>query len=294
MEDKIKKGEVISLSRTRNIEASLDFKKAEKLDNNGKSKGKTIYFGNKNSLMMIRFYDKKREQQAKKIFCPFDFWQRYEIVLKREKAIDFVEKLRSGENFSDLYLKVMSGLIRFVEPSDDKNKARWKTSPFWDDFIKGSAPIKLESKNLYPSILKTISWVDQSVIGSLQLLVEIAKMGDFDLLELLKNSQSRERSDRQKTILGEFDLLSEKQKQYLNDYYFNDFSLTEISENYDISKQAVSNNIKRTITELEQYEEKLNLIKLNNERLFLLNELRKSTSDEGILSYVDQLIKLEN
>jgi len=67
------------------------------------------------------------------------------------------------------------------------------------------------------------------------------------------------------------ELLSEKQKQYLNDYYFNDFSLTEISENYDISKQAVSNNIKRTITELEQYEEKLNLIKLNNERLFLLN-----------------------
>ena len=90
------------------------------------------------------------------------------------------------------------------------------------------------------------------------------------------------------------ELLSEKQKQYLNDYYFNDFSLTEISENYDISKQAVSNNIKRTITELEHYEEKLNLIKLNNERLFLLNELRKSTSDEGILSYVDQLIKLEN
>ena len=90
------------------------------------------------------------------------------------------------------------------------------------------------------------------------------------------------------------ELLSEKQKQYLNDYYFNDFSLTEISENYNISKQAVSNNIKRTITELEQYEEKLNLIKLNNERLFLLNELRKSTSDEGILSYVDQLIKLEN
>ena len=213
MEDKIKKGEVISLSRTRNIEASLDFKKAEKLDNNGKSKGKTIYFGNKNSLMMIRFYDKKREQQAKKIFCPFEFWQRYEIVLKRERAIDFVEKLRSGENFSDLYLKVMSGLIRFIEPSDDKNKARWEISPFWDDFIKGSEPIKLERKNLDPSIFKTISWMDQSVIGSLQLLVEIAKMGNFDLLEILKNSKIREKSDRQKSILNEFDLLNEDQKQ---------------------------------------------------------------------------------
>lgn len=213
MEEKIKKGEVISLSRTRNIEASLDFKKAEKLDNNGKSKGKTIYFGNKSSLMMIRFYDKKREQQAKKIFCPFDFWQRYEIVLKREKAIDFVEKLKSGENFSDLYLKVMSGLIRFVEPSDDKNKARWKTSPFWDDFIKGSEPIKLERKNLDPSLDKTIKWVSESVLGSLQLLIEVAKKGDLDLLELLKNSRVREKSDRQKSMLSEFDLLNEEQKQ---------------------------------------------------------------------------------
>ena len=69
------------------------------------------------------------------------------------------------------------------------------------------------------------------------------------------------------------ELLSQKQKQYLNDYFFNDLSLTEISENYEISKQAVSNNIKRTIIELEQFEEKLNLIKLNNERLFLLNEI---------------------
>ena len=43
------------------------------------------------------------------------------------------------------------------------------------------------------------------------------------------------------------ELLSQKQKQYLNDYFFNDLSLTEISENYEISKQAVSNNIKRTI-----------------------------------------------
>jgi len=88
--------------------------------------------------------------------------------------------------------------------------------------------------------------------------------------------------------------LSEKQKQYLNDYYFNDFSLTEISENYDISKQAVSNNIKRTVLELEQFEEKLNLIKLNNQRLFLLNEIKKSTNDTEVLTYVDELIKLEN
>ena len=87
------------------------------------------------------------------------------------------------------------------------------------------------------------------------------------------------------------ELLSQKQKQYLNDYFFNDLSLTEISENYEISKQAVSNNIKRTIIELEQFEEKLNLIKLNNERLFLLNEIKKLTDNEEILDYIEQLSK---
>ena len=80
----------------------------------------------------------------------------------------------------------------------------------------------------------------------------------------------------------------------MNDYFFNDLSLTEISENYEISKQAVSNNIKRTIIELEQFEEKLNLIKLNNERLFILNEIRKLTDNEEILDYIEQLSKLEN
>ena len=90
------------------------------------------------------------------------------------------------------------------------------------------------------------------------------------------------------------ELLSDKQKQYLDDYYFNDLSLTEISENYNISKQAVSNIIKRTILELEQFEEKLNLIKLNNQRLFLLSEIKKTTTDMEVLTYVDELIKLEN
>ncbi|MGX7068454.1 YlxM family DNA-binding protein [Gemella bergeri] len=90
------------------------------------------------------------------------------------------------------------------------------------------------------------------------------------------------------------ELLSEKQKQYLNNYFFYDLSLTEISENYSISKQAVSNNIKRTVAELEQFEEKLNLIKLNNERLFLLNEIKKITDNRDILDYIYQLEKLEN
>ncbi len=58
-----------------------------------------------------------KENNRQKIFCPFEFWQR----CLKEKALISLEKL-DLEKFSDLYLKVMSGLIRFIEPSDDKIK----------------------------------------------------------------------------------------------------------------------------------------------------------------------------
>ena len=40
-------------------------------------------------------------------------------------------------------------------------------------------------------------------------------------------------------------------------YYLDDYSLGEIAEEYDVSRQAVYDNIKRTEAMLEEYEEKL-------------------------------------
>ena len=52
-------------------------------------------------------------------------------------------------------------------------------------------------------------------------------------------------------------LLTEKQNQYLELYYADDFSLGEIAENFNVSRQAVYDNIKRTEKILEAYEAKL-------------------------------------
>lgn len=54
-------------------------------------------------------------------------------------------------------------------------------------------------------------------------------------------------------------LLTQKQMEYIAMYYRDDFSLGEIAENYDVSRQAVYDNIKRTEKILEEYEEKLHL-----------------------------------
>lgn len=54
-------------------------------------------------------------------------------------------------------------------------------------------------------------------------------------------------------------LLTEKQMNYIELYYADDFSLSEISEEYEVSRQAVYDNIKRTEKILENYERKLHM-----------------------------------
>ena len=60
-------------------------------------------------------------------------------------------------------------------------------------------------------------------------------------------------------IYGE--LLTEKQFKFLDDYYNNDFSLSEIAENNGITRQAVRDNIVKGENKLFEYEEKLGIMK---------------------------------
>ena len=56
-------------------------------------------------------------------------------------------------------------------------------------------------------------------------------------------------------------LLTKKQYEFLNDYYNNDLSLSEIAENNNITRQAVRDNIKKGEKKLFEYEEKLSFMK---------------------------------
>lgn len=54
-------------------------------------------------------------------------------------------------------------------------------------------------------------------------------------------------------------LLTDKQMNYIELYYADDYSLAEIAEEYSVSRQAVYDNIKRTEKLLEAYEMKLHM-----------------------------------
>ncbi|GGM21193.1 UPF0122 protein [Paraliobacillus quinghaiensis] len=68
-------------------------------------------------------------------------------------------------------------------------------------------------------------------------------------------------------------LLTPKQRNYMDLYYLEDYSLGEISETFTVSRQAVYDNIRRTEAMLENYEEKLRLYDKFLGRQKLLHDL---------------------
>jgi len=74
-------------------------------------------------------------------------------------------------------------------------------------------------------------------------------------------------------------LLTKKQREYMEMYYFDDFSLAEISEVANVSRQAIYDTLKRTEQLLESYEENLSLYKKHSERRKIIDQLKIEMQD---------------
>ena len=81
------------------------------------------------------------------------------------------------------------------------------------------------------------------------------------------------------------ELLTEKQREYFEDYYFDNLSLAEISENDNISRNAVHKQLKDVTLKLENYEDKLMLY----QKGIMIGELIKDL-DENLKDKIKELI----
>ena len=75
-------------------------------------------------------------------------------------------------------------------------------------------------------------------------------------------------------------LLTDKQKEYFKDYYFNNLSLSEISENKNISRNAIHKVVKETENKLNHYEECLRLYEKSIKIKEIIKRLDKKTKEE--------------
>ena len=93
-------------------------------------------------------------------------------------------------------------------------------------------------------------------------------------------------------------LLTEKQKEYIDYYYNEDLSLSEIAENEEITRQGVRDIIKKGEKKLFEYEEKLLFMKktINQEKLAQsilenLNKIQKESSDKKVSNILEEVKK---
>ena len=93
-------------------------------------------------------------------------------------------------------------------------------------------------------------------------------------------------------------LLTTKQYTFLNDYYNNDLSLSEIADNNQITRQAVRDIIKKGEKKLFEYEEKLSfmkrMLKQNKKIAKILSQItkiQKEYSDKQIAIILEDVKK---
>ncbi len=80
-------------------------------------------------------------------------------------------------------------------------------------------------------------------------------------------------------------LLTEKQRLYFEEYYFKNLSLSEISDTYNISRNAVHKQLKVVEELLINYE---NLLKINKKTL-LINKIIEDIKDEDLKNILSKL-----
>jgi predicted DNA-binding protein YlxM (UPF0122 family) len=84
-------------------------------------------------------------------------------------------------------------------------------------------------------------------------------------------------------------LLTEKQQVFLQCYFHDDLSLGEIAAEFEISRQAVYEHIRRAELVLEEYEAKLNMAKQHEQLLQLVSQVQ----DEQLRSQFEDLLDVQ-
>ena len=81
-------------------------------------------------------------------------------------------------------------------------------------------------------------------------------------------------------------LLTDKQKKYFEDYYFNNLSFSEMAEDYDVSRNATFKQVHIVCEKLDEYESKLKLYDKRNELLKISSKI----DNEEIKEKLENLI----
>ncbi|MGC6767780.1 replication initiation factor domain-containing protein [Enterococcus sp. LJL128] len=135
--------------------------------------GQTLYIGKGD--VEFRFYDKLAQlvnSQGVDLDKSIDFWNRYEIQLRQERAQVVMNMVAAGNlEIGELAKSIMAEYLAFLIPNkSDSNKSRWKVCDFWSNFLGEVKGVRLTMQPLEKSVYRTRSWVESQVSVSMAIL----------------------------------------------------------------------------------------------------------------------------
>lgn len=181
LERKIKRGLCKSkMKRARNIEL-IDI-------STGKIQGQTLYFGQPQSRIQIRFYEKNFERESKGYTLEDGItgWNRIELQLRDERANKAVGEIATDTKpLGSIISGILKTYVNFISENDkDKNKSRRKIAPFWEKFLGDVEAIRLSEKSPDRTIEQNLNWLEHAVKRTLG-RVYIAYGSDMNLIHKL-------------------------------------------------------------------------------------------------------------
>jgi len=85
-------------------------------------------------------------------------------------------------------------------------------------------------------------------------------------------------------------LLTAKQLNIIKDYYFENLTLAEIGDNYQISRQAVNDSINKSLKTLRSYEDVLGVCQKQENAIKELSTMISLTEDKELKVKISQII----
>ena len=82
------------------------------------------------------------------------------------------------------------------------------------------------------------------------------------------------------------ELLTDKQRKYFEDYYFDNLSFSEMAEDYDVSRNAAFKQVHIVMDKLDELEKKLHLLYKKKKIISIID----STNDENMKKKLEELI----
>ncbi len=82
------------------------------------------------------------------------------------------------------------------------------------------------------------------------------------------------------------ELLTEKQREYFEDYYFNNLSYAEMADDFDVSRNAIFKQVHIVTDKLIEYEDKLHLLEKKKKLLEIIDEVE----DKNIKNKLEEII----